>query len=366
MVYPQDSHSWKNENYNARDFKVDRLNLPAARGGRMLKNIRWIQVIDARPDSSAVGLLLKPGIHNHHFIALEKGTRQETEQFVNHYLGLSPTDTTARVLMVLKKLWLTDELDPLAKRSTENLTDSTGHWTSGIIARIEFYLEKQSKFYPLYRFDTISSRALTVMEAGTQYIEQALEYSLSRLYDADERLADIHARAVTWEEISKFNEQRYDIPILKDTVLRRGVYTSFDEFKNNLPSFADFSVKRERFTDIIYVKQADGKESAIRNVWGYCDGRDGYVQSAENFFRLQRLQNSFYVCGAKILTHKNRHAVGLASAPPGQSAPLTPETSVSPDGTDQNTGLITAQINSKRFRMIRKPFQLDWDDGKLY
>jgi len=372
-IFAQDSQTWKREEFDLHEFAKEKIRLQPFHSNITLKYINHILVIDARADSMPIGFRQRIASYNKFFLVLQNGVARETEEFVNHYFSLSQADTACKVIMVLKKLWLTDELEFTHLNSSEKLTDTIQNWTSGIIVKIEFYLQQKSDYYPLYRFDTIYSRPLNIGEAGAEFLQRGIIFSLSRLSQLDEKLPGIHTRKLSWEEIENYNEQRFDLPILKDSVLSAGVYRSFEEFKKNAPSQKEYTLKKSKLNDMIYVRQPDGTEVAERNVWGYCDGKKIFLRSVDNFFQLQRQGNAFYIYGAKVL--KNKHAKRYSATnkfdPSNPPYPEMPEDkAVQGAGADADV-LAGANLNpsqgpTRKLRLIFKPYQLDWDDGEIY
>ena len=155
-------------------------------------------------------------------------------------------------------------------------------------------------------------------------------------------------------EIEAHNQKYSDIPVLKDRALVRGVYFSFEEFKNNNPGQRDFEVEKDKLIDLIFIKQGDGKLAPARDVWGYCDGKYLYIRSMDNYFLLQREGNAFYIYGAKEFKHKKvAHDPGIDTG----SNTMVGET------THFKNPL---QKTSKRHLALElKPYELDLDNGEL-
>jgi hypothetical protein len=260
--------------------------------------------------------------------------------------------------MVLKKLWLTDELDIKKNGAKEkNLNDkldrsiSKAEWSSGIIVSIDFYLKNQQNYYPLYHYDSTLTKLLTISENGPEYIQLALTNSLSKLVRIDQNFTGLEGkRKLTWDEIKNYNEKRFDIPILKDSVLRAGVYMTYDEFKNNNPSITQFEFKKKKKIQDIYITGPDGKEYLERKMWGYCDGKNAYIRSVEFFFLLQRLNNAFYIYGGKRMFFSETRTSTSGAGINGSNAPAT----------------TTQTGNTNNYLFILEPLMLDWDKGNLY
>jgi hypothetical protein len=129
---------------------------------------------------------------------------------------------------------------------------------------------------------------------------------------------------------------------------------TFDEFKNNAPSEKNFELKKGKAADVLYIRRQNGNEFPERNVWGYCDGKNSFIKSANNFFLLQLRGNAFYIYGAKNMK-------------PGTTHIPIPGAAISPlpyGGTLQTVGIM--YDIKLRFQLALNPYVLDWDTGILY
>ncbi len=81
--------------------------------------------------------------------------------------------------------------------------------------------------------------------------------------------------------------QKLSYAILKDS-LKKGIYFTFSEFRNNDPSFVvPFTVLEKKRTltllqshdqyEVIFEKVEDTKKKDINSAWGFCDGKNIYV-----------------------------------------------------------------------------------------
>jgi hypothetical protein len=329
--------------------------------------IRSISVVDARPDSSAIGLYQVSKL-NPRFIVTQTGFRTESEQYIKKYVHCSKSDSFS-VVMVLKKFWISTDVHKYDNRKLQDIGEDTSKQISlSLFTNIEFYLFKDSGYYALYRFDSVFSADIkvsidiagnTINIAGNKpglfsslMIQDALKTSLSKLTTMDWKWNAIVSskRKFTWHEIEAHEHQIFEIPVLKDNLLVPGVYLTFEEFKSNSPSVTEFEITKDKLNDFIYVKQTDGRQISLVNVWGYCDSTNQiFILSNHNFFRLQRRQNAFYIYGS------NKSIREYHYAPMG--------TMPSANGTQQTTG---GYMTSDGYTLLLKPFQLDWDSGKLY
>jgi len=368
----QTAKSYKKEDFDVRHFRVKKISIAAPESLLEIKNMHGMAVLDLRADTSMVGFMQKkivdpiPGLFNSAeiqteqrvnkkptFISLREGLQRETLQFIQHSINFRDDTSLPGILMVIKKLWLSDELNlnyHIYADSRFAGPASLDVWTSGIDVTIEFYLHDGNSYYPMYRYDSVISKALTISEYGSQYIALAFQLAMGKLAQMDSRIPVIMNKTkFSLAEIKLHIQNDYNVPALRDTAFRQGVYMSFNEFKNNNPSKADFELKKDRLADIVYIKQQDGTDYVARNIWGYCDGKNVYVASADNFFLLQRIANAFYIFGAK--SPKRNESRNNASAGSYNGAPGAP---------------VPYQYNNVRTAIQLEPFQLDWSTGKLY
>lgn len=321
-----------------------------------------ISVVDARPDSSAIGLYqlfkLEP-----RFIVTKQGFKTVAEQYLRKYVRCSNSDSFS-VLMVLKKFWISVGLyKPDDRRIWGMVKDTSKKMNVSLSAKIEFYLYKDSGYYTLYRFDSVFSYGVnkSIDIAGNKQrsfvgfmIQDALETSLSKLATMDRRWQTILSskRKFNWPEIETHESNYFNIPVLKDSTLVPGVYLTFEEFKANSPSVTNFAITKDKLNDIIYIKNADGQIS-IKDAWGYCDSvNQVFIRLNHNYFKLQRRQNAFYIYGSNQMLHTISDRP--ASLPFVSSGSSTPQ--YVPGGN----------YRSEDFELVLKPFELDWDTGRLY
>lgn len=164
---------------------------------------------------------------------------------------------------------------------------------------------------------------------------------------SDQKIASIR-RKISSQEIEEYNNRRFNIPILTETP-QKGLYLSFEEFKNNTPSVTNYKVSPDKKTDDVYSIDEKGKETLLRNVYGYSDGKNIYLKSAGNFFKLYRSNNAFNLYGAKSLKKSRQY--------------FTPEKmltlGLNPDTFSKNN----TKVN---YNLKLNPYQVDLETGIIY
>ncbi len=153
-------------------------------------------------------------------------------------------------------------------------------------------------------------------------------------------------RLISFKQIDDYNRKEFDLPILKASSLKKGVYLTLEEFQKNQPTYQSFTMQDGRLGDMISIVDAEGKEYPVRDVWGYCDGKFSYIKMADNYYTLYPAHNAFNLMGAKEVTSKKRLKVEAFLAF-GLLAPRTKD-------------------NMKTvFKLVLKPLQLDVANGEV-
>ncbi len=341
------------------DLDIDRFNnktieigLP---GNSMnLQHFHSVRIVDARPDSLAIGLAQK-GSHSPFFIVTPGSFSNDVEEVIRYYTGFGSSDS-ATLVLIIRKFWISAGDYYYNQQQSQNIVpDTSSEKISNLEMKIEFFLQNGPDYFALYRFDTVITKRLLVSRDASELVSEGLMASLSKLtsLDSEFKMTAAARRKFSWPEIEAHIGKPFDIPILKDSLPVAGVYFSLEEFKNNKPRERNFEVSRDKLTDLIFIRQPDGKLIPEREAWGFSDGENMFIRSHENYFRLQRRGNAFYVYGSKQFKHKQVFTVpgfGILS-------------NTVAGGSDQYGNPVESKSESYDLRM--KPFELDWDDGQL-
>ena len=332
-----------------------------------VSNIDSVVVIDSRYSNKSLGFItalmkkVKPGIsgsttkpasslyyHDYSInnIQFENLPEKSIAGYISSALASSTNETKFSLLVIIKNLWLSDKIDFIGKKNYENEEEYFSK--SGIIGNFEFYIYKDNSYWPIFRYERKLRNNFALKEYAKKYILSFIDSCLIKLSTINLQNISQSKKALTLEQIKQYNNERFEIPVLKDSLYKRGVYMNFNEFKNNTPHFADFNIEKNRLADIMTVKGADGKETIERNAWGYCDGKKFYIQNNSNYFELSRIDNSFFV---KVATNKLRtNELGSNSI------------------TNVGTGLIIPPLKIKynAIKSDSSPYCLNMDTGEIY
>jgi hypothetical protein len=279
--------------------------IPAAQSGPFCHFV----VIDQRPDTARIGVHGNLPIRTHEFdrqLVFPKATDQEIASYLNSHLTRPGANDTA--LIILRDLWLSDTDPYIPDPERYQTADAYGNHQNHTHIRLkaEIYALRDHRYLPLLRIDTLqqTSRVIYSMLRNTwlgweRDLATILRESTARAAAALPQ-RETNARWITWEDIRRFNQNRFDIPILDSIHLIRGVYASFEEFRNNTPSVRDFDLMPQNGNLALYLKNGDGTSAYTHQAWGLCNGNQIYLMRDGLLHPVRKEGNSFYFYGIDV------------------------------------------------------------------
>ena len=266
-------------------------------------NLSRLTILDARDDTSDLGYFVSTigGVKKYVF---KSGFTEELTEWYSRYLMANEQNKTNTSLFVnIKKLRLSNQITPQLRHDGQTGQPHDG-WEKGIIAKIEYFIEKDSFYIPLYRFDSIIILQENLRRNADEYVSTALKASLVKLFTINLDHALLSKNKILFKDIIRSNTQAHNFPVYTSSLSKKGVYKTFNEFKMNEPSLTDFEFRKGKMGDILYVKE-DGNEYPARKVWGFCDGENFFINSGDKYSKLVRSGYSFYFEGIKAITRKS-------------------------------------------------------------
>jgi hypothetical protein len=291
------------------------LNGPYNHDGALLSTqspFSHFEVLDERADTTRIGVHGNLPMHSHFFdrqLIFSKPAHQEIAAWLNrHFTYPGAPDS---VLVILRYLWLSDT-DPYSPNPDQyssfhphNPADTRTH----IRLKAEIYARRNNLYLPLLRIDTLEPTKFVTYNARTATYngwEKDLTELLRDLAENAATAASHHRNSGRWisgEDIRRFNRSRFDIPIFDSNTLIRGVYTGFQEFRNNAPSIRDFEVRPDNGHLALYLRNGDGSSYYTHDVWGFCNGKQVFIMRDGLLHLLQKDGNSFYFYGIDIASN---------------------------------------------------------------
>jgi hypothetical protein len=262
-----------------------------------------IKIIDNRFDTSKLGFVpIVQFIGNKNTegrkIVFSDGVGKSIENYYKEFYQNAFSSNGVQLIIVMKKFWLSG-IDNERNREIdipENVTSN-----KYLYCKWEYYLAKGDEFMPVKRIDTVingvvfeSKKDQYIHNKTTDKILKLLLNGLIEVFDFNAAVNQIEKLPKkTWQQIEAYNSAMFNIPVLKDSVFAKGVYLSFNEFKNNKPSIINFKESKMRIAinkTENYLE--DDKGNRITNYWGYFTGEELKIGKYGND-KLYRVNNTF-------------------------------------------------------------------------
>ncbi|MEJ7738217.1 MAG: hypothetical protein WKF97_12385 [Chitinophagaceae bacterium] len=293
----------KEKVFNPKKYDSYSVSLGTADSGSiLLKGIHSIDIIDARADTFALGYMKKGLLRNYKKIQFQSPGLQELTVFSNSLIIPDTTHSSFALLLVVKELWASEEDTDRDPEDKMNDFNERLFPTSDVKVRFEFYLREAERYFAICRFDTVLLRTLPLKTYAAEYIKTAVTLGLKKVARYNFTNISKTKTPAAMSAILNYNNSRFRLPILNDTSLKKGVYLSFEEFKNNNPSITEFEIKRGKLGDALYIRSDDGKWVVSRSVWGYSEENKAFIKSGDNYYQLHRIGNAYYFNGSREIT----------------------------------------------------------------
>lgn len=297
-----------------------------------------IEILDYRFDTTKVGyasnkfdsrLLIKDGVGN------------SLGNYLNHYFKNNLDNSSSRTLLiVLKKFWLqygiTNQLLK-TKRTDFSLVSNFLPKNSICLASMDVFAETEQGYKGLTRL--ASTFSADEKSDDISVLLLPFDSLMQNLVSLDLQSILAQKRNFARSEIQSNYQSRLNIPILNGA-LKRGIYLTFDDFKNNKISYPDFSYKESKHSTDVMIKE-NGKDVAFIDYWGFFNGHDLFIKFGLTPFKAIRQGNSFDLY-----------------------ADLRNENYNYPIYTQNQMALLTLD---KRYTFLPSyPLQVDMENGELY
>jgi hypothetical protein len=323
-------------------------------------------VVDQRPDTARIGIHTRyTTFHHAHDCQLmfRQTAAREIEAFLNSHFSRPDAPYTA--FIVLRTLWLSDAsyIREDMIRDPDKLYEKTH-----IRLKAELYAARDSQYIPIFRYDTLQitrrTRNKYFEKSSYSSWDEDLAALIGNLADSASLTTARKAgqsRTIGLEDIIRFNQSRFDNPINEGKPLKPGVYTGFDEFRDNAPSIANFEIKMENGARLLYIREAGGSVYYSHKAWGYCDGKNVYVMRDGYLQQAWRVGKAWYFYA---LSDKEVYTIG-PDGTPRSSSPLTGKpgpagtpSAATPDGS--LVGIAKEELHEHRI------YTIDMDTGMFY
>lgn len=298
-----------------------------------------IEVIDSRFDTTKIGYIARSS-SSFKKCTVAPSFSAGIQNSLNASLKPDFDSTGNRsLLIVIKNFWLKEVL--IKEQSTPGCE---------CMVRLELYLKADGTYFPIVRIDTVLKYALSLRNNISELVVLPFRQSLERLEHVNfDKVAS--SKNVTWADIEKFNEKRFQQP-LYSAKLQKGIYLTFADFLQNRLDTRPFEIQFGKLTDELYLVDNEGKK-AFTEFWAFCDGNKLYINSGFNFYELTRAGRGFEFWG--------------------NSEVIIPEYPSQFSARDVSAGSIAQGLGNYGMQKLLapksnhlRPFQVNMENGKTY
>lgn len=277
--------------------KVIFLNTVSANGYNLNKFSK-IDVINNLPDSNILGYIPSDVLNDRKFIKSPDAITPWLQSFVNKQFASNP-DIKSK-----KFLWIIQDLS-MGKDSTQK----QGY--SFLKLKADIYESTGLNYQLVNTFDStwvttnsnvdfgkmIAQSFIDLYKNSVEQVKGAANVRFQQLAGKPSGTKDDLIRKVIFAN---------NLPILKASDYKDGVYTSFEEFKNNTPSITNFYADVDSQSNKIELYQiaSDSSSQLIQKAWGISVNDELYFYKSGQLYPIEKSGNTFYM--AKYLEPRTR------------------------------------------------------------
>ena len=249
-----------------------------------------VEVVDARYDTS-IGFIQRGGFNRKVPLTLAQPLQNEVTAAVGKMIdGANKQEGT--LLIRLRRFRVSEISSQLSERGIFEF-------------KAAFYLKQDAGYKYLTTIDSIVSvRAGGALDVTTRLLDTVPEIFggyINQVAGFDVSNAD--TKQYTAYDLQHLAElEKKEIPVYNVDVPKKGLYLTYDDFKNNHPTREDIIVNhRKGFSrPFIYEMKENnkkGKEIPSKSYYVVCDGEKMYVGRPHNLYELTKKDNDFYFTG---------------------------------------------------------------------
>lgn len=269
----------------------------ASAGGYSLDKYSKIDVISNLPDSNNLGFIPSDIMNDRKYIKASNSVTTWLQGFVDTQFGSNADEKASRLLWVIQDL-------SMGKDSTQKQAYSF------VKLKADIYTGNALNYQLVNTFDSVwivngdGDFGKMIVTAFIELYKNSVEQKRGI---GNIRFQQLSAKpAGTKNDIINQVKLSNNCQILKANEYPSGVYTSFEEFKNNTPGirnfYADVNAKNNQVE--LYQLAADSSSQLIQNAWGLSVNNELYYYSSGQLYPIEKSGNSVYV--AKYLDYRTR------------------------------------------------------------
>lgn len=269
-----------------------------------------IKVVDARFDKSNIGCVVKDfsfkGMTKNKAIAAFSDSLQTYLPSVFEKMLTLNKGSADTVVMLVKQFRIADHLF--------NSLD-TYHTPETILTfSISFYKKANDHLSKILSLEDSWSKQWNATEDDgiketTTHRNETIVALLSKIFQNKNWSAT--QTSFSWTDMENGLQKRFQLPVYANSRLNVGLYKTFEEFKNNNPSFTYINLGMKE-GELVQVLDENNAPIDLKNYWGACDGANRYIVFRGVLNRLGPIDKSFRFSSYRMET-KDRHMLATSA-----------------------------------------------------
>ncbi len=263
-----------------------------------------IEIADSRFDTIYMGFVQKGAFNRKAPIQLTQSMTDEIRESVSNLIANS-TKENETILINVRNFFLSELTSAMSETGT-------------FIFKAGCYLKQGYTYKFMFSVDTtIVVRAMDVTKKLLRTANEQFGLFVQRAASFD--ISELDSKtAYSSYEIQHIDEtEKKSIPVYNVDLPQKGLYSSFEDFKNNQPSEANFIEefsKKTKEPKFFQVREdgTKGKEFLRKNYYAICDGSRLYISTEYGLYPVTKRDYDFYFTG-KAKETANTAAVATAS-----------------------------------------------------
>jgi hypothetical protein len=252
------------------------------------------KLVDARPDRSSIGSVHR-GLDNH-LVPATLGGSLEAELTPMLRQALPPGPATRPVMVRIYALAVHETITAMSETGSAEVEmdflEATGPDTYRLLLSVA---------------ELVEGKGLDVTSKHPDNIRRAVQQGLQRLATA---APPATAPTLTWAQVLAGEEGALPRFPVQNQPLQRGIYRSFEEFRQNAPTLTAGPFELQRKTrkgaqwvgteevEAWYLHLSDDQpRRLVRGAWGLSDGQNAYIFYQGRYLPLQPAANYYHFVG---------------------------------------------------------------------
>lgn len=260
-----------------------------------------IKVLDNRYDTTKLGYERSKG--RDYKITVDGGFEKRMSNYLESYYKNNLDPSSSRTLLVVvKKLWMQFGSTSQMLGSKELDKNSVlGLMYANVIclADLEVFSGEGDEYRALMKIshhfdfeDYQTNNELFSKNRNLALLLMPFDSLMNKVNESDIDELISPRKKYSLAAISDIYKKRFTIPALLQSGLQKGIYRTFEDFKNNKPAYTDFAYEVSRYSTDITVVQ-NGRPSSVIDYWGFYDGENLYIKPGLLPFAVSKQGNTF-------------------------------------------------------------------------